>query len=178
MLFQDHTFNRFINQHKVIKFHLEGLPPEAIYKLWKPENLSIHETIAYVCRYQYVFLNRINSICQNLNPQFSRYRPEIDPQMPFMIAKRTGSLINEINRMRSNLLQLLKELPDHYVNRMGTHSLLGRMNLNQWLDFFLLHESIQLFKIFKLSRRFHSEEMMNEHDHKTLSFPGKIEEIA
>lgn len=178
MVIQDHALNRFMSQHRVIKFHLEGLPPEAIYKVFEPEGFSIHETIAYMCRYQYVFLNRVNSMSQNLNPHFVRYRPEIDPQMPFMISKRTGALMQEINRMRDNLVRLLKELPDHHGTRMGTHSLLGQMNLNQWLDFFLLHESIQLFKIFKLSRRFWTTEMKQNHLSKILSLPGKIEEIA
>ena len=178
MLIHDHALNRFISQHKVIKFELEGMPPEGIYKRYEPEDVSIHETIAYICRYQYVFLNRINAISSELNPYFTPYQSNIDPQLPFLISKRTSSLLSEINRMRDNLIRLVKELPDNFGSRMGTHSLLGKMNLHQWLDFFLLHESLQLFKIFKLSRRFWSEEMSQDNISKMLSMQGKMEEIA
>ena len=178
MVIQDHALNRFISQHKVIKFHLEGIPPEGIYKRFEPEQVSIHEIIAYLCRYQYVFLNRINSICSDLNPSFAPYQADIDPQLPFMISKRTGSLLHEINRMRENLVRLVKELPENYTSRMGTHTILGKMNIPQWLDFFLLHESLQHFKIFKLTRRFWNEEMKSGQLTRIVTLESKIEEIA
>lgn len=36
-------------------------------------------------------------------------------------------------------------------DKKGTHKVYGKMNLHQWLNFFLLHEAHHLFTIFKLA---------------------------
>ncbi len=36
-------------------------------------------------------------------------------------------------------------------DKRGTHIVFGKMNLHQWLNFFLLHEAHHLFTIFKLA---------------------------
>lgn len=150
------SFNRFASQHKIIKHYIDGLPPEAIYKRLNPDRWSIHEIIAYMCRYQYVFLNRIREISSEINPFFETYKPEDDPEFAFTAAKTTGSLLHEIYRVRQELVMILEELSGNQAARIGTHAILGKMNLGQWLEFFLLHESNQLFKIFKTAGNFWS----------------------
>ena len=61
------TLDRFAQQHKVIKQYIDDLPPEAIYKRINPARWSIHETIAYICSYHYIFLNRLNAMMQEVN---------------------------------------------------------------------------------------------------------------
>jgi hypothetical protein len=177
MKLSEQALSRFTIQHKMIRTYIDGLPPEAIYQRYNPDLWSIHETIAYLCRYQYVFLSRINKICTEFDPFFERYEPETDPELPFTIARTTGSLLHEIDRIRMDLVHFLKELPEHYDSRIGSHAILGTMKLSQWLEFFLLHESSQLFKIFKLSGTFFSSYMQN----KIARMPfllNRIDEIA
>jgi len=172
------TFNRFATQHKIIKNYIDGLPPEAIYKRLNPDKWSIHEIIAYMCRYQYVFLNRIKEIVSEINPFFEIYKPEEDAEFTFTAAKTTGSLLHEIYRIRQELLILLEGLTEHQGSRIGTHAILGKMNLCQWVEFFLLHESNQLFKIFKTAGNFWS--FGNNQDN-IISLPrlqNQIDELA
>ena len=150
------TFNRFATQHKIIKYYIDGLPPEAIYKRLSPDKWSIHEIIAYMCRYQYVFFNRIKEIASEVNPFFETYKPDEDPEFSFTAAKTTGSLLHEIYRVRQDIISLIENLGEKQSLRFGTHAILGKMNLGQWIEFFLLHESNQLFKIFKTAGSFWS----------------------
>jgi hypothetical protein len=148
------TFSRFATQHKIIKYYIDGLPPEAIYKRLGPDKWSIHEIIAYMCRYQYVFFNRIKEITSEVNPFFETYKPEEDVEFSFTAAKTTGSLLHEIYRIRQDIITVIENLADNQCLRFGTHAILGKMNLCQWVEFFLLHESNQLFKIFKTAGSF------------------------
>lgn len=151
-----HTLTRLSTQHKIIKYYIDGLPPEAIYKRLSSDKWSIHELIAYLCRYQYIFLCRIKAISSEVNPFFEMYKPDEDPEYLFTAAKTTGSLLHEIYRIRQDMISQLEKLENNSGSRIGTHAILGKMTLAQWIEFFLLHESNQLFKIFKAAGNFWS----------------------
>jgi len=154
-----HTVERFCNQHKTIKNYIDDLPPEAIYTRLNPDKFSIHETIAYLTRYHHIFIQRINTILKDVDPFFEVYKPDQDPDFNFTCAKSTGSLLHELYRVRNELCLLFEEMPQEQLVRIGTHAVLGKMTISQWSEFFLLHESTQLFKIFKMSGSFWSTEM-------------------
>lgn len=164
MNLSDHTLERFCNQHKSIKSYIDSLPPEAIYNRLKDDKFSIHETIAYLTRYHHVFMSRLQKMTSEVNPYFMIYKPDEDIEFKFTCAKTTGSLLHELYRLREELLLIIEELPAEASSRVGTHSILGKMNINQWIEFFLLHESSQLFKIFKLAGSFWSLEVNKTSD--------------
>ena len=173
------TLNRFCHQHKIIKHYIDNLPPEAIYNRLNPEKWSIHEIIAYLSRYQYIFMDRLKTIITEINPFFEIYRPDDDPQYSFTVAKTTGSLLHELYRLRDEMMQMLEKMPAVQCSRVGTHAILGRMNVSQWLEFFLLHESNQLYKIFKLAGSFWSSDKAQ--DSHIISLPrlrNQIDELA
>lgn len=158
MQLHEQTLTRLKSQHKIIKHYIDDLPPEGIYKRIDPSKWSIHENIAYLCRYQQVFIDRIRLITEEVNPYFAIYQPEDDPELRYTSAKTTGSLLHCLYRVRDELVVLLEDIDNATYSRTGTHARLGKMNVAQWIEFFLLHESNQLFKIFKLSGSFWSSE--------------------
>ncbi len=173
------TLNRFCNQYKIIKHYIEDLPSQAIHTRFIAERWSIHETIAYLCRYQYVLLDRIKRISTEVNPFFVAYKPEEDHDYQFTAARTTGALLHDICRMRQDMTLMIKELSDSECSRVGTHAVLGRMNLCQWLEFFLLHESNQLYKIFKLAGQFWSNSSVQHGN--VISMPRsdkQVDELA
>jgi hypothetical protein len=159
MILSDLHLERVSNQHKAIKNYIDDLPPEAIYNRLTEDKFSIHETIAYLTRYHYIFLTRLNRMKNEVNPYFEVYKPNEDIEFKFTAAKSTGSLLHELYRLRSEIITFLNQLPEEYSSRVATHAVLGRMNLMQWIDFFLLHESNQLFKIFKMAGSFWTLEL-------------------
>ncbi|WP_026898533.1 DinB family protein [Daejeonella oryzae] len=173
------TILRFSSQYKIIKYYIDGLPPEAIYSRFSEEKFSIHESIAYLCRYQYIFLSRLKKISQEVNPFFEIYSPEDDSEFCFTAAKTSGSLLHEIYRVRDEMIQIISKLSSEQFGRFGTHAILGKMNLTQWIEFFLLHESNQLFKIFKSAGSFWS--FGNQYQDKVINLPryqSQVDELA
>lgn len=170
MQIHEETLRRFSSQHKIIKHYIDDLPPEGIYKRLDPTKWSIHENIAYLCRYQQIFMDRIHQILNEVNPYFTIYQPEDDPELRYTTAKTTGSLLHCLYRIRHELTIMFEDLNPEYFGRIGVHPRMGKMNIPQWLEFFLLHESNQLFKIFKLSGRFWTAE--NTADENIIYMPG------
>ena len=154
-----HTVERLCNQHKSLKCYIDDLPPEAIYTRLSSDKFSIHETIAYLTRYHHIFLTRLVKMMEEVNPFFEVYKPDDDAEFHFTCAKSTGSLLHELYRLRSDIITKIESLPGENFSRVGTHSVLGRMNISQWVEFFLLHESNQLFRIFKLAGSFWTTEL-------------------
>jgi len=148
------TMNRFCSQYRIVKHYIDDLPSQAIHTRFIPEKLSIHETIAYLCRYQYIFMERLKTISTEINPFFLVYKTDNDPEFQFTSARTTGALLHEIYRVRDEMKRILTSMTSSECSRIGTHAILGRMNVCQWLEFFLLHESHQFYKIFKLAGNF------------------------
>jgi hypothetical protein len=163
------TMNRFCNQHRIIKHYIEDLPSQAIHTRFNPENWSIHEIIAYLCRYQYIFMDRLGAIRSEIDPFFPAYRPDEDPVYQFTVARTTGALLHEIYRLRDDMKRMLTNFSASECSRVGTHAVLGRMNVCQWIEFFLLHESNQFYKIFKQAGIFWSHG--HAHDGNVISMP-------
>ena len=75
--------------------------------------------------------------------------------------------------------RMLNEMNLGECSRVGTHAVLGRMNVCQWLEFFLLHETLQYYKIFKMTSNFWSNESL--HHGNVISMPmagSKIDEMV
>ncbi len=155
MKIHEQTLNRLQNQHKIIRHYIDDLPPQALYKRINESKWSIHENIAHLARYQYIFYGRLAQMLAESDPHFEPYSAENDTEFRFFISKSTGPLLHDLYRMRQDLVNLIAELPDEgQYSRTGTHSKYGKMNICQWVEFFVLHESNHLFKIFKLSAKF------------------------
>lgn len=179
MILCERMLDRFNNQHKSIKSYIDDLPPEAIYNRIADDKFSIHETIAYLTRYHHVFIERLLRMKNEVNPYFEMYMPDEDGEFKFTVAKTTGSLLHELYRLREEIIQIIQDLPAEASSRVGTHAVLGRMNINQWLEFFLLHESNQLFKIFKMAGSFWSMEVKNNSNVVNLSRSAyRMDELA
>jgi hypothetical protein len=151
MQITEQAIARLSSQHQSIRMYIDGLPARTLSKRYLDDASSIHEIIAYLCRYQYVSFERIVSMCRSLNPCFSAYNTENDPQFSFIAAKTTGCLLRELISFRGDMTAFVRGLPPEYGSRVGTHAVFGKMSLNEWLEFFLLHESRELFRIFRLA---------------------------
>jgi len=142
---------RLSNQHNSIPMYIDGLPAKSVYSQYRDEVPSIHGIIAYLCRYQHVTLKRQKDICETLNPCFGTYDSRNDPEFDFTMARTTGCLVRELCHFRGQMISYIQGLPPEHGSRIGTHAVLGTMALSQWLEYFLLHESRELFRIFKIA---------------------------
>jgi uncharacterized damage-inducible protein DinB len=163
MEIHEQTLNRLQNQHKIIKHYIDDLPPQALYTSIESNKWSIHENIAHLARYQYVFYGRIVQIIEEANPSFDAYNAARDNEFRYFTSKSAGPLLHDIYRMRETIVNLITDLPKEQLSRKGTHSTYGHMSVGQWVEFFVLHESNHLFTIIKLATKFWQNSGVNRY---------------
>lgn len=125
--------------------------PETPAQAWehKPTSgkWSARENLAHLARYHEVFLERVEKILREDRPTFSRYRAEDDQKWPLWSALETTALQTRIRALRDKVIDVLTNLSETQLARTGIHPALGEMNIQQWLEFFLLHEAHHLYTI-------------------------------
>lgn len=122
--------------------------PADLTKRIIPDKWSAHENLAHLARYHEIFLERIDRILNEDRPVFFRYRAEEDPEWEVWRQHPYGDLIGRLATLREQLVLKLKSLSDQDIKRVGVHPKFSEMELSQWLEFFLVHESHHLYLIF------------------------------
>ncbi len=145
--------DRLKTQHlslATIIFHVSE--EQLIYKPI-PEKWGIRENMAHLARYQKLFIERVDKILVSHIPKFEAYRAENDVKFENWLQKTPDILLSEINADRGFLTSRFESITEVDLQRVGTHSTYGELNLLDWLEFFLLHEAHHLFTIFKLAHK-------------------------
>lgn len=62
----------------------------------------------------------------------------------------TTELIKRLRVNRAELFDLITNLNNAQLNRIGNHPRFGDLTVKGWTEFFLLHEAHHLFTIFQL----------------------------
>ena len=137
-------------QHKSLIDIIDGLSDEQIRKQIVAGKWSIFENIVHLATYQHAFLERIQKILSEENPAFARYTAETDPLFPDNCSRSTREIMQDLITTRREIIDKVLSLKEEDVQRAGGHPTFGSMNIAQWLNFFVLHESHHLFTIFKL----------------------------
>jgi hypothetical protein len=143
--------NRLKNQQEAIENILSAIDIDRLLTRPQPQKWNIHDNIAHLARYQPVFIERINQILLTDEPSFGRYKAEEDPEFENWRTLNTDSLIKQLNTERKTIYDLVTNLTDTQVNRIGIHKKFGPLNIIQWTEFFLLHEAHHIFTIFQLT---------------------------
>ena len=143
--------DRLRNQHEAIGNIIVGKNAERLNFHPAPGKWSIHDNIAHLAKYQPMFQGRINTILKEDNPFFDRYKAEDDLNFETWRSYDTKRLLNILTTDREKFFDLVTNLPDDKVIRIGTHGKYGKLTIIQWTEFFLLHEAHHIFTIFQLA---------------------------
>ena len=146
------TLDRLKNQHEVVEVLISGLSEEELRFHPIPEKWSVKENIAHLTCYQPRVISRINKILMENNPSFEAYIPDEDPEFSKFFSMSIEELLSHLKEKRAEIINLISNLTDEQLNRTGSHSKFGKMNIIEWTEFFLLHEAHHLHTIFKLIR--------------------------
>lgn len=144
-------------QHKSLIDIIEGLSDEQIRRQVITGKWSIFENIVHLATYQHAFIHRLRQILSEENPQLSRYTAETDPRFHDNCSRSTREIMQDLIATRRALIDKIFSLGEERVQRRGSHPVYGNMNIAQWLNFFVLHESHHLFTIFKLAPQLKKE---------------------
>ena len=108
---------------------------------------SAHQHLAHLARHHEVMLERIERIRTEVSPSLDRYKAELDPAWPSMAARSTETVAALLRSLRRDLVGVVHGLSAGEWARVGVHPALGEMDLQEWLDFFLLHEAHHLYTV-------------------------------
>ena len=138
-------------QHKSLLDIIEGLSDEQIRMQVNTGKWSIFENIVHLQTYQHVAIKRIRQVLDEDNPVFDRYTAEADPLFHDNCAKSTREVMQDLITTRKEMSAGILSFTENDLKKTGTHPVFGKMNVPEWLNFFLLHEAHHLFTIFKMA---------------------------
>jgi len=138
-------------QHKSLLDILDGLSDEQIRLQLNPGKWSIFENIVHLQTYQHAFIGRVKKILDEENPVFDRYTAEADPLFHDNCTKSSREVMADLLTTRKELSNGILSFKETDLEKQGIHPAYGKMNLVQWMNFFLLHEAHHLFVIFKMA---------------------------
>lgn len=113
---------------------------------------SAHEHLAHLARYHEVFRERLERMLTEEGPSLGRYRAEEDPGWPAWPARDPGDVRRRLLEQRRDLARFLERLTPEQLARTGLHPLFGEMTVNDWIEFFLVHEAHHLYVMMSRAR--------------------------
>ena len=91
-------------------------------------------------------------------PYLNRYKADDDDGFYDWCEFKNEVIIEKTKLIRTEITDLISQLTTKELQQVGIHPKLGRMNVVDWLNFFLLHESHHIYTIFGLKHRFYITE--------------------
>ena len=151
MLISSSESTRLEYQHKSLIELIDGLSDEQVRRQIIVGKWSIFENIVHLTTYQHTFIARVKQILRENSPLFGRYTAESDPLFYDCCGKTTHEVMKDLLGTRKDMAAFILSFNQEELKRTGEHPVFGKMNIVQWLNFFLLHEAHHLFTIFKLA---------------------------
>ena len=108
--------------------------------------------------YQLTFLARLDLISTAANPQFERYKAEDDPLFHEYLKKSLPDNLAKLSTDRSKIIERIENYSENELEQKGHHPKFGWLTINQWAEFFLLHEAHHLLTIYQLIGSFRLSE--------------------
>jgi len=99
-----------------------------------------------------VFLERLERIRTEDRPEMARYSAEADRAWPEWSQLPIEEVLARLFRLRAQLIAVVGELSESFASRTAIHSTFGEMDIGLWTEFFLLHETHHLYRVFQLAR--------------------------
>ncbi|HEU4555142.1 MAG TPA: DinB family protein [Chitinophaga sp.] len=152
-MFYPSLLERLLNQHQALSPMIAALTQEQLLAQPQPGKWSVQEQVAHLVSYQPAFLDRVYRILDTPEPLFEPYVGDDDPVFLYWRRQSINTLLEELETDRQKIIQLLQSLTEAQLQRVGVHKSYGRLNIQDWVEFFLLHEAHHQFAIFKLSHR-------------------------
>lgn len=136
-------------QHKVIVDLMDGLNDDLIRHPVVSGKWSLFENLVHLQTYQHVFNRRVEAILGGDEPSFEIYSADQDAEFLDNCGRPTREVLQDLLQVRKQMAARLPQLSSPELARCGVHCVFGRMNLAEWVNFFLLHEAHHLYAMFR-----------------------------
>ncbi|WP_299429121.1 DinB family protein, partial [uncultured Meiothermus sp.] len=113
-----------------------------------PDKWSAHENLAHLAHFTTVTQARMRRILTEDTPQIERLKPDTEPAFLALVERSSEEVLSQLKQLRAQLNQQVAALSEAQLDRTGIHSAAGPMQLREWLELFLVHESHHLYLAF------------------------------
>jgi hypothetical protein len=137
-------------QHLGLEPMIANAKPERMNYCPAPGKWSVLDNIAHLASYQTIFIQRLKQILEEDGPVFARYSADYDPLFESWRKFDIEELMRRMKANRDEINDLVLNLSDDQLERVGHHPKFGRLSIINWLEFFLLHEAHHFFTIYRL----------------------------
>ncbi len=142
---------RLTYQHQTLNELIKGLTEAQLKETVTAGKWTAFENIVHLTAYQPTFYQRLQLIAHQDTPVFERYVADNDPVFHQYMSRSLHELLEDLSTQRFLINSYFSNISETLLRREGIHPLYGRFTMNQWADFFLLHEAHHLFTIFMLT---------------------------
>jgi hypothetical protein len=139
-------------QHESLAELVAGLSEERLKTRVVAGKWSPFEQVAHLAAYQPIFLERLNRIHDETDPEFGRYVADEDVAFAACLEQSIGELLAGIERNGKAIFGLVAGWDELALSRTGRHAKYGLMDVAGWAEFYVLHEAHHLFAIFMMTR--------------------------
>ena len=150
MPFSNSIRSRLQHQHETIAELITNVTEEELKQQINPGKWSAFENIAHLASYQPTFIKRVHTIAAGSDPFFERYVADDDPLFYEYIKKPVPELLALINADRNSLILFFQTVNEDDLKKTGNHPKYGKLDMQQWMHFFLLHEAHHLWVILQM----------------------------
>jgi uncharacterized damage-inducible protein DinB len=144
--------SRLAHQLDSLELVVDGIPSATLKARPPSGKWSAHENLAHLVQHHRATMTRIRRILVEHRPQLPSYKADDDPEWPKVNAAETADILKQLKSCRAELRELVEGLSSEQLARTGFHPAFGEMNIEQWLQFFLLHEAHHLYVAFSRAR--------------------------
>src|SRR5688572_20403523 len=130
---------------------IDGRADEMIRRQVIPGKWSIFENIVHLQPYQHTSCARMKQLLGGTNPSFTRYTAESDLVFLENCSKSIREIIQDLLTLRRQMQTMVSALEEPDLAKTAVHPAYGKMNMVEWLNFFLLHEAHHMYAIFRLA---------------------------
>lgn len=146
------TTVRLATQLECVPLVLGGRSQDAVIRRPASGKWSARENLAHLARIHEIYLERIRRMLSEERPVLNRYKAEEDPEWPQWAALPMDEVLRRLQRLRGELLQVIRNLSPDQLDRVGIHPAVGDMTIPEWIEFFLLHEAHHLYVAMQRAR--------------------------
>lgn len=151
------TRARLRSQHDALRYHLQGFSDEEIHVQsiveGQPAKWSAAQNVAHLGSYQELVVRvRIPGIVNNTLTSFARFTPDTDESFLAWCTLPVSEMLTRLDATRQDFIELAEDLSPHDLAQTAHHARYGTMNVEQWIEFFLLHEAHHIFTVFRRVR--------------------------
>lgn len=146
------TTVRLATQLECVPLVLGGRSQDAVIRCPASGKWSARENLAHLARIHEIYLERIRRMLSEERPVLNRYKAEEDPEWPQWAALPMDEVLRRLQRLRGELLQVIRNLSPDQLDRVGIHPAVGDMTIPEWIEFFLLHEAHHLYVAMQRAR--------------------------